>query len=153
LYPFIAGHEEPLSGKQLSKRFAKETAALDILLAVYRRMKPFGIFQNVKILYNVQQGVGSKGFYCEPFDYAAFMSQMTGLTAARTTTGPLRDSSFCRDKIAVHGPRDCFREIVADGEGLHICITQPAARGTEHCDCHIDEHQQGQVCFDGWCVP
>ena len=62
-------------------------------------------------------------------------------------------SAFCRDKFNVHGPRDSFREIVKAGEGLHICITQPANRGDTPCDLHIDETQQGQVCFDGFCVP
>ena len=61
--------------------------------------------------------------------------------------------AFCRDKVNVHGPRTSFREIVQAGEGLHICITDAADRADTHCDCHIDEIQQGQVCFDGFCVP
>jgi hypothetical protein len=65
----------------------------------------------------------------------------------------LRSAAFCRDKINVHGPRTSFREIVKLGEGLHICITEREKRSDTHCDCHIDEIQQGQVCFDGFCVP
>ena len=66
---------------------------------------------------------------------------------------PLVDSKFCRDAFNVHGPRDSFREIVKQGPGLHICITQPAARTTTPCDLHLDQVQQGQVCSRGFCIP
>jgi hypothetical protein len=153
LFPFIGNDEGPLSGKELSKRFADNKSAMDILVAVHRRMTPFGIFDHINIIHNTFQGVGSKGFFCEPFNHDLFLALMTRLTEGKMIDERLRDSSFCRDKFNVHGPRTSFREIVATGEGLHICITEPARRSDTHCDTHIDEVQQGQICFDGFCVP
>jgi hypothetical protein len=153
LFPFIAGHEGPLSGKALSKAFADHQSAMDILVAVHRRMKPFGIFAKIRIIHNVFQGIGSKGFQCEPFDHENWFLLMTRLTRGKPEDIVLRSAAFCRDKVNVHGPRTSFREIVKAGEGLHICITERAKRSDTHCDCHIDEIQQGQVCFDGFCVP
>jgi hypothetical protein len=120
---------------------------------VYKRMKPFGIFAKIKHIHNVFAGVGSKGFQCEPFDHEDFLQLMTQLTKGKPEDRVLRSAAFCRDKVNVHGPRTSFREIVQIGEGLHICITDPPNRKDTHCDCHIDEIQQGQVCFDGFCVP
>jgi hypothetical protein len=153
LFPFIAGHEGPLSGKALSKAFADNPSAMATLQAVYKRMKPFGIFAKIKHIHNVFAGVGSKGFQCEPFDHEDFLQLMTQLTKGKPEDRVLRSAAFCRDKVNVHGPRTSFREIVQIGEGLHICITDPPNRKDTHCDCHIDEIQQGQVCFDGFCVP
>jgi hypothetical protein len=55
----------------------------------------------------------------------------------------LRDanSPFCEDSTNVHGPRDTFRELVQQGPGLHVCVTQPAARNSEFHDIHIDRFQ------------
>jgi hypothetical protein len=153
LFPFVAGHEGPLSGKELSKRFADNKSSMDVLVAVHKRMKPFGIFAHIKHLLNEFTGVGSKGFRCEPHNHDLFLTRMKQLTVGKTVDDRLRDAAFCQDKFNVHGPRDSFREIVKSGEGLHICITQPANRKDTPCDCHIDEIQQGQVCFDGFCVP
>jgi hypothetical protein len=153
LFPFLAEHEGPQSGAELSNRFKSNPSAMAILVAVFGRMNRFGFFSQIKHIYNVFQGVGSKGFQCEPFDHGAFLLTMEALTRGRTNFVGVRDSKFCRDKFNVHGPRDSFREIVNAGEGLHICITQPASRATVRCDCHIDEVQQGQICFDGYCVP
>ncbi|MGB2682930.1 MAG: hypothetical protein WBE39_16650 [Candidatus Competibacter sp.] len=67
----------------------------------------------------------------------------------------LRGSSlFCEDdpSTTVHGPRDCFREIVTAGSGLHVCVVRPDARQTHRHDIHIDKHQA--VCTrktDGFC--
>ena len=50
----------------------------------------------------------------------------------------LRGSSlFCEDDptTTVHGPRDCFREIITAGSGLHVCVVRPASRQTHHHDC------------------
>ncbi len=126
---------------------------MTILLSVHGRMRPFGFFAHIKEIFATHQGVGSRGFACEPFDHDAFMRLMTSLTVGASLDEHLRDSRFCRDKFNVHGPRDSFREIVSAGEGLHICITQPANRADTRCDVHIDDVQQGQVCFDGFCVP
>ena len=56
----------------------------------------------------------------------------------------LRGSSlFCEDDptTTVHGPRDCFREIITAGSGLHVCVVRPASRQTHHHDIHIDKFQ------------
>lgn len=61
---------------------------------------------------------------------------------------------FCEDATNVHGPRDCYREIIKSGPGLHVCITQKAARATNQLDIHIDQFQA--VCTrmtNGQCDP
>jgi hypothetical protein len=153
LFPFIAGHERPFSGKALSKAFADHPSAMKTLVDVHRRMKPFGIFAKINIIHNVFQGVGSRGFQCEPFNHVDWLLLMTRLTDGKPGETRVRSSAFCRDAVNVHGARTAFREIVKVGEGLHICITDAANRQDTHCDCHIDEIQQGQICFDGFCVP
>ena len=163
LFPFVAAHEGPLSAKELSARFgsANDTAQ-GHLLALYNRMKPFDIWKNVRIIVNVYRGTGSRGIFCEPFNHDAFLAQMTLLTTGPRISPdpnvvpvsvPLSDSKFCRDMFNVHGPRDSFREMVKQGPGLHICITQPAERANQACDLHIDDIQQGQVCSRGFCIP
>ena len=163
LYPFIAKHEGPLPAAELSARFGGGNAgATQILRDLHKRMKPFDIWKNVRIIVNVYTGTGSRGLFCEPFDHAAFLAQMRALTTGPSIgldpnvvplSIPLVDSKFCRDAFNVHGPRDSFREMVKQGAGLHICITQPGKRGIEPCDLHIDDVQQGQVCSQGVCIP
>ncbi len=60
---------------------------------------------------------------------------------------------FCQDGTNCHGPRDSFRELIKAGPGLHVCITQTAARNTHLHDIHIDKFQT--VCTrksDGYCT-
>lgn len=67
----------------------------------------------------------------------------------------MRGSSFfCEDDPAttVHGPRDCFRELVTSGSGLHVCVVRTASRHSHWHDIHIDKYQA--VCArknDGFC--
>ena len=67
----------------------------------------------------------------------------------------LRGSSlFCEDDptTTVHGPRDCFRELITGGSGLHVCVVRPASRLTHRHDIHIDQFET--VCArkaDGFC--
>jgi hypothetical protein len=65
----------------------------------------------------------------------------------------LRDQNapFCEDTTNVHGPRDTFRELVQGGPGLHVCVTQPAARGTDYHDIHIDRLQMVCTKDNGKC--
>ena len=164
LYPFVGKDEGPLSAAELSKRFEKWPNATQILRDLHARMRPFDIWKNIRIIVNVWVGTGASGLFCEPFDHNAFLAQMQTLTTGpHTSFGPdvlptqnlLVDAKFCRDRFNVHGPRDSFREMVKQGPGLHICITEPAARATEPCDLHIDHIQQGSVCSasGGWCIP
>jgi hypothetical protein len=158
LFPFIAKHEGTLSGVDLSARFAANPKPTKIMTDLHRRMAPFAIWKNIDIIINVFEGIGSRGIFCEPFDHNKFLAQMKALARGPLVkvgplSTPLMDSLFCQDSFNVHGPRDSFREIVKQGEGLHICITQPAKRATEPCDLHIDNVQQGQVCSDGFCIP
>ena len=163
LFPFVAAHEGPLTAKELSARFGSANeAAQGHLVALYNRMKPFDIWKNVRIIVSVYRGTGSRGIFCEPFSHDAFLAQMTLLTTGPRISPdpnvvpvsvPLSDSKFCRDMFNVHGPRDSFREMVKQGPGLHICITQPAERANQACDLHIDDIQQGQVCSRGFCIP
>lgn len=162
LFPFIAGHEGPLSSADLSARFTAEPSATKILLDLHARMRPFDIWRNIRVIESVYTGTGSRGLFCEPFNHDSFLLQMQALTNGPRlgpdpnivpVSVPLTDSKFCRDAFNVHGPRDSFREIVKLGPGLHICITQPAERAKKPCDLHIDEIQQGQVCSRGICIP
>jgi hypothetical protein len=154
LFPFIANHETPLPAKELSKRFDTETPARERLIEIHTRMAPFGIFAHIKLLRNSYVGVGSKGFFCEPVDHGALRSLMISLCSPRLERDSiLRDSPFCQDAVNIHGNRDTFREMVKMGPGLHICVTQDGHFNDTPCDCHIDETQQGSVCFNGKCVP
>jgi hypothetical protein len=160
LFPFIAKHEGPLSGSDLSARFAKFTHEKDILVDLHTRMKPFDIWKNIRIIVSVYQGIGAHGIFCEPFDHNAFLVQMIDFTKPPggppnplLAKVPLYIAKFCRDSFNVHGPRDSFREMVRQGPGLHICISQPPVRSTHPCDLHIDEIQQGQMCSGGYCFP
>jgi hypothetical protein len=60
---------------------------------------------------------------------------------------------FCQDPFNVHGERDSFREIVMSGPGLHVCITQPQARGKADVphDIHIDKFQVVCRKINGYC--
>jgi hypothetical protein len=70
------------------------------------------------------------------------------LTMMRFACVPGR--KFCEDWMSVHGPRDCFREIItATGPGLHVCVTQPAARGKTRHEIHIDQFQMVCLVRDG----
>jgi hypothetical protein len=153
LFPFIANHEGPLPGKELSERFAAQPGEKQTLLDLHRRMAPFGIFAFIKLIHNTFAGTGSRGFFVDLEDEERAFQYMVTLTFPKVREEGITDASFCRDSVNVHGPRDSFREIVDIGEGLHICITQPAKRGSERCDFHIDASQQGQVCFNGYCIP
>lgn len=163
LAPYIEDHEGPLSGPELTKRFAGGHSVRTVILTeLHARMAPFDIWKNIKTIEEAFFGTGSKGIFCQPFDHNLFLDQMEALTMGPRSgldpnvvpvSVPLRDSKFCRDAFNVHGPRDSFREIVKQGPGLHICIAQPAVRATMTCDLHIDEIQQGQVCSQGFCVP
>ena len=55
--------------------------------------------------------------------------------------GPVK---FCRDDptFAEHGNRDCYRELIKSGPGLHVCVTRRADRATLLHDIHIDKFQQ-----------
>ncbi len=67
----------------------------------------------------------------------------------------LRGSSrFCEDDptTTVHGPRDCFRELITSGSGLHVCVVRTASRNSHWHDIHIDKYQA--ICTrkeDGFC--
>jgi hypothetical protein len=150
LIPFLGAHEGPLPEADLPARLDAQPGPKDILVAMWRRMAPFGIDLKIKVILDTWQGIGAKGFKCEPFDHDDTFRFMSQLTAANL----VGDAKFCRDAWNVHGPRDSFREMRSLwGEGLHICITQPAARSNTPCDFHIDELQQGGVCIGGWCAP
>lgn len=77
----------------------------------------------------------------------------------------MRDSgkggrNFCEDdpSTTVHGPRDCFREMITAGPGLHVCITHKDKRaGNNPHDIHIDVWQvvckrkeNGQCDYSYW---
>lgn len=82
----------------------------------------------------------SQGFNFTTKNADAMLSFMKGLT------------TFCQDGVNCHGPRDTFRELITAGPGLHVCITQTAARETNPHDIHIDKFQT--VCkrkADGFC--
>lgn len=59
---------------------------------------------------------------------------------------------FCKDIVNAHGPRETFRELITTGPGLHVCVTEPAARADKLHDIHIDRYQM--VCkrmIGGYC--
>lgn len=119
---------------------------LDVIRAVYERTLIYRkIWTHIDCIigpwtYPAGHGV-SQGFNYTCANPDAFLSAM------RHPTAP-----FCEDLFNVHGEKDCFRELVSGGAGLHVCITRPAARATERHDIHIDRYQV--VCSrlpDGHC--
>jgi hypothetical protein len=114
-----------------------DNGILPVIQAVYERCLIYpSIWQHIDSIFggwtypggsNVSQGFN---FICSNPD--AFLGAM------RSPLAP-----FCEDIFNVHGERDCFREIVKTGCGLHVCITQPQARvktDVPH-DIHIDKFQ------------
>ena len=171
MYPFVGNHEGPLNGADLSRRFAESKFIPDkgLLIEIYNRMRPFGIWGLINTIRAVYFGTGARGMFCHPRDHARSFAFMQALA-----TGPVRphnpnladisnalsvmDSKFCKDAFNVHGERDSWREIVKSGPGLHICVTNAAGRARTDenypaSDFHIDEVQQGQFCSNGVCVP
>lgn len=120
---------------------------LDVIKAVYDRCLIYpAIWQHFETIFggwtypgghNVSQGFN---FTCSNPD--AFV---------KTMRSPL--APFCEDAFNVHGERDCFRELVKTGPGLHICITQPQARvkGNVPHDIHIDRFQVVCTKVNGFC--
>jgi hypothetical protein len=153
LAPIIPWGEGRKTLAELTRLFAASPETGKIL-EIHRRMKPFNIWPNIDTIHNVYQGTGAYGFYADPVDYDGFLSAMKSLTKYRNVIeSQMWKARFCQDIGNVHGPRDTFREVVMFGAGLHVCITQPAARGKERCDIHIDTFQQGNLVASGHCVP
>ena len=108
---------------------------LDVIKAVYGRcMKYPRIWTFIDCIigpWTLEGGHNvSMGFHfrcAKPNDFLNLM---------RDTAAP-----FCEDIFNVHGPRDTFREIIKQGPGLHVCITQPAHRHLDLHDIHIDAFQ------------
>jgi hypothetical protein len=169
MYPFVGNHEGPIDANELSKRFAEFNADRTLLIAIYNRMKPFGIWGLIDTIRGTYFGTGARGMFCHPKDHAASFSFMQALSTGPTRHGnpvlsditkalSVTDSRFCKDAFNVHGERDSWREIVAAGPGLHICVTNASGRARTDdnypaSDFHIDEIQQGQFCSNGVCVP
>jgi hypothetical protein len=169
MYPFVANHEGPLDGAELSKRFGKFSADKGLLLEIYNRMRPFGIWSLIKTIRATYFGIGARGMFCHPFDHAKAFAFMQALATGPTRPAnpvladiskaiPVTDSKFCKDAFNVHGERDSWREIVDSGPGLHICVTNASGRARTDenypaSDFHIDAVQQGQFCSNGVCIP
>lgn len=169
MYPFVANHEGPLTDDELSKRFTGFEDAHSILVELYNRMKPFGIWGLINTIQEIYRGTGSRGMFCHPHDHAGSFAHMQRLCVGPTTKpNPLLSditkalavttSPFCKDAFNVHGQRDSWREIVKSGPGLHICVTNANGRARSDekypaSDFHIDEIQQGQFCSNGVCIP
>jgi hypothetical protein len=169
MYPFVANHEGPLDGAELSRRFGKFSTDKGLLLEIYNRMRPFGIWSLIKTIRAMYFGIGARGMFCHPHDHARAFAFMEALATGPTRPVnpflndiskaiPVTDSKFCKDAFNVHGERDSWREIVDSGPGLHICVTNVSgrARSDENypaSDFHIDEVQQGQFCSNGVCIP
>jgi LysM repeat protein len=153
LAPIIPWGEDRKTLRELSRLIAV-SPDFPIVREIYDRMSRYGIWQQIRAIRNVYRGIGSHGFQCDPVNHEAFLRTMTLLTRPRGAIEGLAFAArFCRDIKNVHGPRDSFRENVAWGPGLHICITQPAQRASEACDIHIDQYQQGSDCVAGYCIP
>lgn len=93
------------------------------------------------------------------WDYAAGAGVSQGFKFTCRAPEQLRSfmrsrTTFCEDdpRTAVHGDKDCFRELIQSGPGLHMCVTRPSSYATEDHDLHIDAWQV--VCdrkTDGQC--
>lgn len=169
LYPFIGNHEGPLGDQELSDRIDKFPADKGLMMEIYNRMKPFGIWDHVNTIRGFMWGAGARGMFCHPHDHARVFAHMQKLSTGPTPSRPavlndisralpVTDSRFCKDAFNVHGERDSWREIVSSGPGLHICVTNASGRARTDenypaSDFHIDEIQQGQFCSNGTCIP
>jgi len=118
---------------------------LDVIKAIYNRclIAP-GIWLQIDTIVGGWTYAGgnqiSQGFNFNCSDPDALLKTVRG------------SDKFCQDGVNCHGPRDSFRELITSGAGLHVCVTQPAARNTHKHDIHIDKFQT--VCTkqsDGFC--
>lgn len=151
LRPILDVNKGSVPDDELKHLVETSPISLAILKSMFSRMERFQIDRKIKVIFDIWTGDGSKGFRCEVFDHNDALRHMEKLTFSWLYPAV---TSFCRDAWNCHGPRDSFREMrVVWGEGLHICITQPAERGKTPCEFHIDTIQQGGVCYYGYCLP
>lgn len=137
-----------------------KNGVLGVILRVYARIenptesRSFpGIWSNIDVILNGWDVVAGKGV-SEGFAYVAKnrmnMSNLFRLIGP-SSLGPLRGSGpyagyFCEDdpSTTVHGDRDCFREMIKMGPGLHVCVARqrynPADTATFD-DIHVDVWQ------------
>src|SRR5262249_11531253 len=83
LVPFLGAHEGPVPESDLAARLDAHPHEKGILAAMWARMAPFGIDLKINVILDTWQGVGSKGFKCEPFDHDdtfRFMAKLTEST-------------------------------------------------------------------------
>jgi hypothetical protein len=110
---------------------------LDVIKAIYERCKfmtgLWGYIQAAVHPWTYAMGHEvSQGFkyICDkPDDLVKLLRSAAGV------------GKFCEDTYAVHGDKDCFRELITAGPGLHVCVTHLASRPTEEHDIHIDKFQ------------
>jgi len=143
LAPIIPWHHDKKTLPELSRLIAA-LSEFAVLREVYDRLSRHGLWCHIRAIRNVYRGTGAYGFFCGVVDHEAFPRDLTRLS---------QPHRFCRDIGNIHGPRDSFRENVIWGQGLHVCVTQPAQRATVACDIHIDQYQQGSHCVAGYCIP
>ena len=126
--------EELTLGEVLKK--LEDNGHLDVIKAIYNRslVEP-KLWPSIKEILNIWTYAAGNQI-SQGFNYTCDNPDMA-LVDMRAT------NKFCEDDptTTVHGPRDCFRELITAGEGLHVCITRKEARATEDHDIHIDKHQ------------
>jgi hypothetical protein len=136
--------EELTLGEVLKK--LEDNGHLDVIKAVYNRslIEP-KLWPSIKEILNIWTYAGGNQI-SQGFNYTCDTPD-TSLLDMRAS------NRFCEDNpsTTVHGPRDCFRELITAGEGLHVCITRKDARGTENHDIHIDKYQVVCTKKRGYC--
>jgi hypothetical protein len=147
-----------LSLEQLLDRM-RDSGRLRVLEDIHARCtilpSLWGCIRTITTIWTYPQGLDiSQGFNfaCANADRLKdLMEASTGgsVIAARMQNGrlstvPPQPPKFCRDdpSFTAHGPRDCYRELVKTGPGLHVCITRKPNRADTQHEIHIDKFQQ-----------
>jgi hypothetical protein len=130
----------------------EDNGHLAVLKDVYKRCEKFsGLWGRIRCIFGIWTYAAgneiSQGFHFSCDDPDAFLKAM------QTETKKPKET-FCQDdaSFTAHGDRDCFREIITSGPGLHVCVTRTASRPVTPYEIHIDKFQQVCTCKeDGQC--
>ena len=140
-----------LTLQQLLDRM-REHGRLDVLKDIYNRcaILPglWGCIRTITGIWTYPQGAEiSQGFNftCADADrLKTLMEASARVPNSRICAPGQSPAKFCRDDatFTAHGDRDCYRELIKAGPGLHVCVTRKASRAHTLHDIHIDKFQQ-----------
>jgi hypothetical protein len=148
------GHKKEkieLSLPQLLDRM-RDHGRLDVLKAVHSRCSVLpGLWSCIRTITGIwtypEGGEISQGFNftCANADRLKdLMESSVRVPNGRICAPGQSPAKFCRDDptYTAHDDRDCYRELIKSGPGLHVCVTRKPSRPRLLHDIHIDKWQE-----------